>query len=393
MIYRARCVVPMDRAPIANGAVAIEDERVVDVGTFNEVTAHFAGEVVDLGERALLPGLINAHCHLDYTCLRGKIPRPDSFADWVRAIVAAKNSLKPSDYVKSITDGFAEARRFGTSAIVNYESFPELIIRVKAPIKTWWFAELIDVRETQRPEQIVTRAMSYLSRPNHRGLAPHALYTASFDLYRLCQESARAHDWLLSTHLAESHEEYLMCHDGTGPLHDLIGEVRGAPKESAGLTPLATMLGQIALDQRWLVVHLNELSEEDFSVLVDAMVECHIVHCPRSHGFFGHAPFRFDRLREFDFNICLGTDSLASNEDLSLFAEMRAFAREFPHVSPAEILRMVTLNPARALKEENRLGRIARDADVDLIAVPFSGGEVFEEIVAFAGEPWLMPGG
>jgi aminodeoxyfutalosine deaminase len=390
MILRARAVVPMNGPPIENGAVAFDDDRIVDVGSFAEVSGRNSGEVVDLGEQALLPGLINAHCHLDYTCLRGKIPPPSSFAEWVRAIVAAKNALLPSDYIRSIEEGFAEARKFGTTTIVNYEAFPELIIRIEPPIRTWWFAELIDVREPHLAEEILASAMNCMVRPIKRGLAPHALYTASFDLYRICQDMARKYDLLLSTHLAESREEYSMFHDGAGPLHDLIEEASGKAKKKRRSTPVAAMLGQIALDRRWLVVHLNELSESDYGLLADTMMDFHIVHCPRSHAYFRHSPFQFDRLREFGLNVCLGTDSLASNDDLSLFAEMRAFAKKFPHASAEEILQMVTVNPARALGQTKRLGQLSPGAHVDLVAVPFTGGNVFEEIIAFEGEAGVL---
>src|SRR5437764_3957635 len=146
MIVRARVVVTMDGPPIENGAVVISGNRILDVGGFPEISGRHAGEeIVDLGEQTLLPGLINAHCHLDYTFLRGKIPRRKSFTDWIRAINAAKTKLSPADYVRSINEGFAEAKRFGTTTIANLTAFPELVSQIKAPIRTWWFGELIDV--------------------------------------------------------------------------------------------------------------------------------------------------------------------------------------------------------------------------------------------------------
>jgi cytosine/adenosine deaminase-related metal-dependent hydrolase len=143
----------------------------------------------------------------------------------------------------------------------------------------------------------------------------------------------------------------------------------------------------------WIVAHLNELTERDFDLLERLNSKFHVVHCPRSHNYFGHTPFAFDRLRLFGFNICLGTDSLASNRTLSLFDEMRAFQKNSPRVRPEEILKMVTVNPACALRQENALGKIRGGALADLVAVPFNGGDLFEEIVAFAGEPWMMIGG
>src|SRR4029079_19101939 len=119
VIIRARIVVTMHGAPVENGAVAVSGNRIADVGTFDKIKTRNAGEIVDLGERVLLPGLINAHCHLDYTCLRGKIPAQKSFTEWIRAINAEKAKLSPENYVTSINEGFAEAKKFGTTTIAN----------------------------------------------------------------------------------------------------------------------------------------------------------------------------------------------------------------------------------------------------------------------------------
>ena len=134
MILRARTVVTMDGPPIDNGAIAISGNRIVDVGRFDDVKARHADEVVDLGEQTLLPGLINGHCHLDYTCLRGRIPAQKSFTDWIRTINAEKAGLSRKDYLASIREGFTEAKRFGTTAILNLTAFPGLIARI-APIR------------------------------------------------------------------------------------------------------------------------------------------------------------------------------------------------------------------------------------------------------------------
>src|SRR2546423_15491928 len=136
MILRARVIVTMEGPPIENGAIAISGERILEVGKFPEISkAHASEEIVDLGEQVLLPGLINAHCHLDYTCLRGKIPRPKSFTNWIRAINAEKAELAPEDYSAAINDGFAEAKQFGTTTIANLTAFPELISQIRPPIR------------------------------------------------------------------------------------------------------------------------------------------------------------------------------------------------------------------------------------------------------------------
>ena len=403
MIIRAGTVVTMDGLPIDNGAVAVSGSRITNVGKFSHISATNSGEqIVDLGEQALLPGLINAHCHLDYTCLRGKIPPPKSFTEWIRAINAEKANLSPENYIGSINDGFAEATRFGTTTIANLTAFPELVSRIQAPIRAWWFAELIDVRDPSRANEIVDAAVETLKSAEHWGLAPHAPFTASANLYRRCEEVARLENALLTTHLAESREEMSMFRDASGPLYDFLKEIGRNMADCGRKTPLS-QLTEILRDvstpldmtESWMLVHLNELAKNDFDLFARSRNQFSIAHCPRSHAYFGHSPFEFETLREFGFNVCLGTDSLASNDDLSLFAEMRAFQKEFPKLPPDEIFRMVTSNPALALGKPHVLGRIGKNCWADLIAVPITGStSAFEEIVAFDRVvSWLMING
>src|SRR5258708_3435581 len=201
-----------------------------------------------------------------------------------------------------------------------------------------------------------------------------------------------------------------MFRAASGPLYEFRQRM-GLPMDACGSkTPLEDFLDLIGRggspNRRrtiefnrpypfWIVAHLNELTESDFPLLERSNSKFHVVHCPRSHNYFGHSSFAFDRLRSLGFNICLGTDSLASNESLSLFAEMRAFQKEFPSVSVEEIFQMVTVDPARALRCENPLGQIRPGFGADLIAVPCSTStDIFEQIIAFGGRvPWVMVSG
>jgi cytosine/adenosine deaminase-related metal-dependent hydrolase len=203
--------------------------------------------------------------------------------------------------------------------------------------------------------------------------------------------------------LAESREEMEMFRDASGALYEFIKSI-GRPMDDCGKkTPLGFFLGALSPRRasyghvlpHWIVTHLNELTKSDLDLLERTNPRFHVVHCPRSHNYFGHSPFAFDRLRSLGFNICLGTDSLASNESLSLFAEMRAFQKKFPGVSAEEILQMVTVNPARALRQENALGQMRPDFRADLIAIPCSPStDVFEQILAFdAPVSWSMVNG
>ena len=398
MIVRARTVVTMNGPPIDNGAVEITGDRITEVGSFDQVRRSHTGEVLDLGEQILLPGLINAHCHLDYTGLRGQIKATDSFAEWIRAINAAKQKLSRPDYITSIENGLTEALRFGTTSMVNFEAFPDVAADVETPVRIWWLGELLDIRSRQSAHDFVDSAVQTLKSCEHWGLAPHAPFTASKSLYRRCQEVAFNPAIILSTHLAESEEEMEMFRDGSGPLFEFLQSIGRNMDDCGKTTPLSVFLdilnsGRPNEPSPWLVVHLNELSATDLKLL--AGHKFHVVHCPRSHGYFGHHPFRYQQLRDLGFNICLGTDSLASNENLNLFAEMRAVSESHRDISCRDIVEMVTINPAGALHQESQLGRIQPGSYADLIAIRDSRkNDAFESIVAHCSlVNWSMIGG
>jgi cytosine/adenosine deaminase-related metal-dependent hydrolase len=390
MIIRARTVVPMEGPPIENGAVAVDGDRIAAVGRFDEIRSTHAGDVIDLGESILLPGLVNAHCHLDYTALRGRIAPNESFADWIRAINAEKAKLTEEDYIESIRAGFSEAVRFGTTTIANLTAFPRLIGAITEPIRTWWFGELIDVRNPGDADAIVEEAVDSLKAAKRWGLAPHAPFTASARLYARCEEIAGRTAVPLTTHLAESRDEMQMFRDGTGQAFKFLKEIGRSMDDCGNETPLSFFLRNRSAPGRWIVAHLNELDAADFDLLANAP-KFPIVHCPRSHTFFGHEPFALERLHALGFNICLGTDSLASNSNLSLFSEMRELIRKHPVVAPRQALEMTTINGAHALSQPD-IGALRSGAVADLIALPdTSGGDPFEKVVAFEGTiPWMM---
>jgi cytosine/adenosine deaminase-related metal-dependent hydrolase len=400
MILRARTIVPMTGGPpIDNGAVVVKGNRIRAAGALPEIAALYSGAVIDLGEQVLLPGLINAHCHLDYTMLRRAIQPPRGFAAWVQRLNAIKRSLRDEDYLDAIQRGFAELRKWGTTTVLNIESFPELMSRIPPPpIRTWWFYEMIDVRQRITTEDLFEGAGIFFRKHadwlGGFGLSPHAPYTASADLYRLAGACARQHDMLVTTHLAESVEEAAMFHRASGPLYDFMQSLGRDMGDCGRGSPLSHLLGQGLIGPDWIVAHMNELVEPDFALL--AKTPLHLVHCPASHRYFGHQPFPMDRLRAIGINISLGTDSLASADSLSLFDEMRNVCDLHPSISPLQALEMATVNPAAALRRPRDLGCIRPKARADLIALPITPGatNIFEEIVSHRRPvDWVMVNG
>ena len=374
-ILRARHVLPIVAPAIPDGAVVVEGERIIAVGPFSELRAVHSGDVLDLGEQVLMPGLVNAHCHLDYTLLRNAISPQRSFTEWIRAINSHKRALHDEDYRDSILRGFDELRKWGTTTVANIESFPELLLRMKPPrLRTWWFMEMIDIRHRFTTDEVVAGALSFFEkeRPDWLGgfgLSPHAPYTASGALYELTSAVSQKLSMTITSHVAESREEWAMFRHGTGELYEFMLRLgRWMYDSHNARTPLGHVAHHAALGPRWLLAHMNELDETDFALLSALPEKPSIVHCPGSHRYFKHAPFPLARLRETGVNLCLGTDSLASTDSLSMFDEMRTLSANEPWLAASEILAMATVNGARALGFDG--GKLAPGAVADMIALP-----------------------
>lgn len=399
-IYRARLVIPMRGSPIPDGAVVVRGSTIIGVGPYLDIRRHFSGEVDDLAEVVLLPGLINAHCHLDYTALRGAILSQQSFAGWVQRINAVRRTLTDEDFIASIATGFEEARRWGTTSILNIESYPELMLRLPPPpLRTWWFFEMLDVRNRLDGEETIAGALSFFEKRNDWmggfGLSPHAPYTASLELYRAAAACSENYAMPFVTHLAESDEEFQMFSQSDGALFEFLHGLGRPMDDVGGKTPIAHLLENDALPTGALLVHMNEIAESDYELLSQAAWNrrLFIVHCPGTHRYFGRQPFPLDRLRSAGFSLSLGTDSLASNRSLSLFEEMRILREDHPQVSTREALEMVTLNPARALRLVGRLGELSPNSLADMIAIPYDGAsnEAHDAIVDYHGRvDWML---
>ena len=412
MLLRARHVVTMDGPPLANGAVLVRGNLVAAVGSWTDLRREYPGEpITDLGETTLSPGFINAHCHLDYSGLRHSIMPPAGFAEWVGRINALKRSLHDDDYLAAIAKGFREYARWGATTLLNVESFPELMWKLPAPpLRTWWFYEMIDVRRAIPTEELVAGALLFFQEQlaescpgwlGGRGISPHAPYTASAEMYRLTRDVAARTGMLWTTHLGESRDEQNMFVHGRGPLFDFLKGI-GRPMDDCGRgqSAVATLTAAGCLGPECIAVHLNEWEEEDYALVAPGgpLAGMTVVHCPMSHRYFRHSDFPWEILRALPVNLCVGTDSPASDGSFSLLEELRVLAAAVPVLYPDELLRTITRAPARALGLDGRVGCIRPGAFADLIAIPCGGAgtanTIYAEIIACrAPTVWQMVNG
>ena len=398
MILRARLVVPVSRPPIEDAAVCISGERISWVGRRAELPASFGqNEETDLGDVILLPGLVNSHCHLDYTDMAGQIPPPRSFADWIKSMVALKSSWSVEEFAASWSRGARMLLRTGTTTVANIEAVPELLpgIWETTPLRVISFRELINVRNRIPAAELVERAVNDclgLARGTGRiGLSPHAPYSTSAELLELVARAAQRRRWRLTTHVAESEQEFEMFMYRQGAMFDWLKSQRDMSDCGNG-SPVQYLERRGYLDGNLLAAHVNYLWRQDAGILGRNRVS--VAHCPSSHDYFQHLRFPREELEGAGVNLCLGTDSLATVRkvgpqppELNLFAEMQRFAAKSSDIAPEKILRMATLNGARALGRQGELGELSVNALADVIVVPFPGSatEVFEAIVHHQG--------
>jgi aminodeoxyfutalosine deaminase len=385
---KARYVFPIAGPPLADGLVTIRGERIESIGPATRSSSRgLAGNVVDLGNAALLPGLVNAHTHLEASDLPAPLGEANmAFPQWIRRVIEYRAG-GTFDAQASIVQGLAECVRCGTTTLGEIAVAPWTEATASsAQIDVVAFLELMGLSEQVAQSQL-NLAREYLREPSslagegsargqrfRRGLSPHAPYTAGLTLVAGTVELARSADVPVAMHLAESPDELEFLATGAGPIRTLL-EDRGKWLPDAvrpGAGPLE-YLRLLAAAPRSLVIHGNYLDDEEIAFVAAHAARMSVVYCPRTHAYFGHGRHPLARLLHAGANVCLGTDSRGSNPDLSLLEEMRFVARHFPELPPPRVLGLGTCNGAQALGFEtagmHAVGTIGVGQGADLMAV------------------------
>jgi cytosine/adenosine deaminase-related metal-dependent hydrolase len=384
MILRAKIVLPITAPLIEDGAVFIVGNKIRAVAPWKNLRPHLREKVTDLGEVILLPGLVNAHCHLDYTDMAGELSPPKTFTDWIGQITAAKTAWSYSDYARSWLHGAHQLLKSGTTTVGDIEAMPDLLPEVwnATPLRVFSFLEMTGIKARRAPKEILREAVETiesLRHPRNRVLlSPHAPYSTLPELLQRTARLAQKRKWRVSIHVAESVQEFEMFQHARGEMHDWLRRNERDNSDCGLGSPIAHLARQKLLGENVLAIHANCLARGDATLL--AKNQTHVVHCPRSHDYFRHPPFERARLANAGVNLCLATDSLATvrktgkpKPELDMFAEMRALADADKTISPAEILLMATVNGARALGLAGKIGELSPNACADLIAIPFAG--------------------
>ncbi len=396
LIYRARYVVTMDGPPIAGGCLRVENGRIAKVGTLEEID--WRGEPIkDIPDAVIMPGLINSHCHLELGMARSQLPRGEGFPMWVSRLRKSLEGARPEQYREAARLGALECLKNGTTTVVDVGNTGEALAELAdMPIRSFPHLELIgldpgvaEARVSAARERLA--ALPAANDRYHPGITCHAPYSCSPDLMRRVSGDEALLAGPYTLHVAESAEETAMFRDGKGALFEFCKRIFPGLRMEKAESPVAFLARHGLIPKGSLFAHCNHADSEDVRIL--AATETSVVHCPRSRSFFNHLGFPLDLFLKAGVNLCLGTDSLASNEGLSLFDEMAEFHRAYPDLPCRDILAMATLNGAKALGLDGELGCLRPGARADFIALHMRHHpeyDLYEEIVSEVHEVLLV---
>jgi cytosine/adenosine deaminase-related metal-dependent hydrolase len=378
---KARWVFPGNAPPIPDGSVTLWGQQIVAVG------AECAEKTcLDLGNVAILPGLVNAHTHLELSDLDWPLGAPGiGMAEWIRLVIQSRGGRRAE---WAIRRGIAETLRQGVTAVgeIAQADAPREPLE-KSPLDSVAMVEVLGPTPA-RAQAAMELAGQYFSagagRHGRVGISPHAPYTVHPQLLRAAVAVASQQQLPLAFHLAESREEMQFLHDGSGPLRELLEERGGWDPELVrpGARPL-DYLRLLAAAPRVLIIHGNYLDEEEIAFLARHRGTMSVVYCPRTHAWFRHARYPLEQLLAAGCSVALGTDSRASVADLSLLAEMQAAARAHPEIPRCQILHLATLGGAQALGLSSA-GSLEpeRDANLTIVALPTYDADPHELLFA-----------
>jgi cytosine/adenosine deaminase-related metal-dependent hydrolase len=314
---------------------------------------------------ALLPGLVNAHTHLEFSDLSHPLGEPRmSFADWIRSVVQYRRERaagdEPAAAIRAVQAGLAESQAAGTTLLgdIATTDWPSHTEGMECSV----FFELIGLSPERlaslwpRVDQHLQRGQTAAWRP---ALSPHAPYSVTPQLVTQVARVSAAHRCPVAMHLAETVEELELLRSHCGPLVDLLSdlEVWDPAAVPRGIEPL-DYLDMLSAANRTLVIHGNYLTQPEVQYLGEHSEHMSVVYCPRTHAYFGHGPYPLSEMLAAGVRVALGTDSRASNPDLSVLEELRHVAHHHPDLAPATVLQLATLNGAQALGYE-QTGTIA----------------------------------
>lgn len=373
MILAAEWIVPISSQPLRHHAIEIQKGVIRAIRPVRKSDRMMNGV-------CLMPGLVNAHTHLAYTVLRNQLDALPFFA-WIRKLTEIKyQKWTDDDVIASTQAGIDECLRAGITTVADMCDFESgLKTLSRSPLRGIFYWEIFGIEKEQAAvalefvqhkfPKMVTR---YSSDRLKIGLSPHACFTVRPELYRKVAKWATARKIPISFHLSESEAEEEFIANRSGPISDFM-KTRAADWKINARSAVAHLEKTGIFRAKPLLAHLVQVSDSDLDILSKHDVS--VVHCAKSNAKFGHGIAPVAKMLDRNFQVGIGTDSIASNNRFDLFEEMRfallqqrAGVRK-PVLNEAKILELATLGGATAMRMQNQIGSLEPGKLGDIIAV------------------------
>lgn len=385
-IYSARWVLPITSPPIENGAVAVDGPKIVAVGSAAEVAKRFPdAPIKDFDESAILPGLVNAHSHLELTVMRGFLESEEhDFFAWLRKLTLARMSMTDEDLQISATCGAIEAARAGITCVGDSSSAAPHVMKALREIglRGIVFQESFGP-DPRFAEENLAKLREQLAgmrgRESHTvyaGVSPHAPYTVSAPQLELISRLANDERLPLMMHAAESQAESTLMLNGAGPFADGL-RARGIDWQAPGVSTIQYLKRHGVLETQPLLAHCINVDDQDIETIKNSVAG--VAHCPRSNAKLGHGHAQFAKFVAADLKVGLGSDSVASNNNCDILEEARfatllaRIRRNGSPIAAEQALFAATLGGARALGLDDQIGSLAEGMQADLTVIGLDG--------------------
>lgn len=384
----ANYIYPVTAAPVANGVLVVDDKGRINAllaptddgySAAKEQARHFEG--------ILTPGFVNAHCHLELSYLKNKIPTHTGLHGFVKDMMAIRKYSADEEVLSAIEAAEAEMLKNGIVAVgdISNSNFT-FAQKAKGNLHYYTFIELFGLDAEKAPEifakgEALFNELETLIPKAPSAIAPHATYSLSVPLLRLIAEHNYLRDGVISIHNQETEGENELFKTGTGPMAEQMARfgLNLATYKPTGHNALASTLVYMPNCNRMLLVHNTVSTAADVQWAKDYAKMVYWALCPKANLYIENKLPDVPMLRQMGAKIVVGTDSLASNNSLSILEELKTIIAHYPGIPTAELIQWATMSGAEALGLRQQIGSFDKNKTPGINHITVDErGEIFD---------------
>lgn len=389
----SKYLLPITSPVIQNGSIIIENGIIQFIGANKKCPDYTPSRTFDYPEHIIMPGLINSHTHLSLSKLKNKFKEGIPFSEWIKKIILYNHQMSDAKEIDSIKEELKNLISTGTTTVgdISKSGFSMPVMQ-EMGLRGIVFLEITGFKKSMEKDLLerIPQLLNFFKGDDlvSSGLSPHSPYSVSPQLAQTVFKLAKNNKLPLAIHIAETKEELEFLSKGTGPLRELLEDLNKwepdwKPEQK---TPIK-YLNNLGVLKSITGIHLNYVNNDDVEIVNNNHMS--VVYCPRSNNWFQRkGTYPLIKFLEKGVNVAIGTDSLASNNSLNMFDELILIKKQFPGIKNDILLEMATINGAKALGIENKVGSLERGKKADIIGLKINnkGDDIYKTIFSSQGK-------